>query len=71
MSDFPRIACDVEPHEPHYLAAPILVGAPSGYICRACGEPVGIDDDGLTLPHTRVDIMGMLGKAQPKEAREW
>ncbi len=59
-SDLPRIQCGSGPHKPHWVPTPILAGAPCGYICRACGEPVEVDDEGLTLPHTHVDILGML-----------
>ena len=56
----PRINCDCAGTEPAFVAVPLLVGAPSGYICRACGESVEIDENGLSLPHTHVDILGML-----------
>jgi hypothetical protein len=45
---------------PHYLSAPILVGAPSGILCRACGQEVEVDEEGLTKPHRTEDVLAML-----------
>jgi hypothetical protein len=52
--------CQMPPHKPFYLVEPILVGAPSGHLCRACGESVEIDDEGLTVDHLRPDILAMI-----------
>jgi hypothetical protein len=52
----------VGPHEPHYLPTPILTGAPCGYLCRACGQEVDIDDAGLTVEHMKVDLLAMLAR---------
>jgi hypothetical protein len=60
MSDLPMIHCDCSGTEPAFILNPILHGAPCGWICRACGVNVEVDNQGLSLPHQHVDILGML-----------
>lgn len=50
----------VPPHVPHLVAQPILAGAPTGYLCRACGDPVAVDEEGLTVVHRTRDVLAML-----------
>lgn len=60
MADPIMVDCDAGPHQPHYLNSAILLGAPTGWICRACGESVEVDGSGYTTPHRRPDVLAMI-----------
>jgi hypothetical protein len=46
--------------KPHYLASPILAGAPCGFLCPAFGDEVELDAEGKTLPHKTADLLAMI-----------
>lgn len=37
-------------------------GTHFGWLCSMCGEIVPIDQDGVALPHDRLDILTMLDR---------
>lgn len=48
--------------EPHHVDRPLLIGAPTGDVCRACGDAVELDEEGLTKPHKTQDVLAMLAR---------
>lgn len=58
------VDCEVGPHVPHQVGIHFAGPSPMTWegvaICRACGEPVGTDDEGLTVPHLRPDVLAMI-----------
>lgn len=55
------VDCESGPHLPAlYVRVAILKGAPTGWICRACGESCEVDEDALTKPHKRPDVIAMI-----------
>ena len=57
------IDCDCAGAEGAFVEVPLLQGAPSGWICRACGESVEVNPDRTTRPHKHPDILGWLRRA--------
>jgi hypothetical protein len=54
------VDCECSGTRPHLLHHAILSGAPTGYLCAACGQEVGVDASGLSLPHQHPDVVAML-----------
>jgi hypothetical protein len=64
------VDCGSAGTRPHFLFTPVLRGAPAGYICAECGEAVGVDGDGLSLPHQHPDLLAMLARGDFTAAEE-
>lgn len=54
------VDCECAGSEPHFVGVALLAGAPTGNICKACGESCEVDAAGLTLPHQHPDLLAMI-----------